>query len=114
MNARPQNVKNVQKITKVTNLLSMAARARRIVSGAFAVTEAAKGGKARLLLIAEDVEPSSKDTYEQLSSTYHIPAVHFLTKDVLGACLGKSSRAAAALLDDGFAKRLEALVSERG
>ena len=42
------------KKTKVTNLLSMAARARRIASGAFAVEEAAKKGKAKFLLIAED------------------------------------------------------------
>ena len=75
---------------KVTNLLSMAARARRIASGAFAVEEAAKRGQARFLLIAEDAEPSSKEKYEQLSNQYDIPAAAFLTKDTLGACLGRA------------------------
>ena len=103
-----------RKKTKVTNLLSMAARARRIVSGAFAVEEAAKNGTARFLLIAEDVETSSKELYEKLSIQYKIPAETFLTKDELGACLGKGTRAAAALLDEGFSKRLQALLDERG
>ncbi|MDY6268687.1 MAG: ribosomal L7Ae/L30e/S12e/Gadd45 family protein [Selenomonadaceae bacterium] len=95
---------------KVTNLLSMAARARRIASGAFAVEEAAKKGKAKYLLIAEDAETASKKKYETLSDTYGIPAGCFLTREELGACLGKEYRAAAALLDDGFAKKLEALM----
>lgn len=98
------------KQTKVTNLLSMAARARRVVSGAFAVEEAAKKGQARFLLLAEDIEPSSKEKYEQLSKKYNIPAAAFLTKETLGACIGKDVRAAAALLDDGFAKKLQALL----
>lgn len=99
---------------KVTNLLSMAARARRIASGAFAVEEAVKHGQARFLLIAEDAEPSSQAKYEQLSNQYDIPAAAFLTKATLGACLGKADRAAAALLDDGFAKKLAVLLEERG
>ena len=98
------------KKTKVTNLLSMAARARRIASGAFAVEEAAKKGKAKFLLIAEDCEPASQKKYETLSDTYGIPAGRFLTREELGACLGKEYRAAAVLLDDGFAKKLQALL----
>ena len=98
------------KKTKVTNRLSMAARARRIASGAFAVEEAAKKGKAKFLLIAEDCEPASQKKYETLSDTYGIPAGRFLTREELGACLGKEYRAAAVLLDDGFAKKLQALL----
>ena len=108
------NAQTPREITekKVTNLLSMAARARRIASGAFAVEEAVKNGQARFLLLAEDVEPSTKEKYEQLSNQYNIPAAAFLTKDTLGACLGKGVRAAAALLDEGFAKRLQALLGD--
>ena len=105
-----QHAQNVKKTAKVTNLLSMAARARRIVSGAFAVEEAAKKGQAVLLLIAEDTEPASQKKYEELARKYQIPHMRFLTKETLGACLGKPERAAAALLDAGFAKRLQALL----
>ena len=34
--------------------------------------------------------------------------------DALGACLGKEYRAVAALLDAGFAKRLQELLKEQG
>ena len=59
--------------TRITNLLSMAQRAGRIVSGAFATEKAVKERKARLLLIATDASEETKQNYQILADRYAIP-----------------------------------------
>ena len=95
---------------KITNLLSMAQRARRLASGAFAVEQAMKEGQAAFLLIAADAEEESKRKYKKLVAEFAIPYAEGLTREALGACIGKEYRAAAALLDKGFAKKLQSLI----
>ena len=45
---------------RITNLLSMAQRARRIVSGAFAVEQALKSREAVLVLVTADASDETK------------------------------------------------------
>lgn len=99
---------------RIVNLLSMAQRAGRVASGAFAVEEAVKKGKADFLMIAADAQQETKRKFEELADRYDVPVAHLLTRDALGACLGKEYRAVAALLDTGFAKRLQELLKEQG
>ena len=98
---------------RVRNLLGMAQKARRIVSGNFAVEQAVKQGNAKLMLLAEDTEKNSKEAYEGLAEQYQVPCRSILTKASLGACMGKEYRAAAVLLDDGFSKSLRRLLGEQ-
>ncbi len=97
---------------KIQNILSMAQRARLVASGGLAVEQAAKSGQARLMLIAEDAEHSSRAKYLEMADRYGIPCQTALSREKLGACLGKEYRAAAALLDDGFSKSLMRLFEE--
>ena len=48
---------------RITNLLSMAQRARRIVSGAFAAEQALKSREAVLVLVAADASDETKKDY---------------------------------------------------
>lgn len=97
---------------RIQNLLGMAQRARKVVSGAFAVEQAVKDGTAKLLLIAEDAEENSVKAYREFAKKSHIPCFTALRKDSMGACMGKEYRAVAALLDDGFSKSLRKLLEE--
>ena len=97
---------------RITNLLSMAQRARRIVSGSFAVEQAMKKKQAVYLLIATDAADESKNTYKKLADKYKVPYAEGLDRERLGTCLGKEYRAAAALTDAGFAEKLRHLMEE--
>ena len=97
---------------RITNLLSMAQRAGRIVSGAFAVEQAVKKKQAVLVLLAGDAAEESKKNFIALTDKFAIPYVYCLDRETLGACLGKEFRAVAALVDDGFAKKLRQLMEE--
>ena len=95
---------------RIRNLLGMAQRARKVVSGAFAVEQAVKDGTAKLLLLASDAEEKSVKAYKEMAEKYCIPWVTVLRKDSMGACMGKEYRAVAALLDDGFSNSLRKLL----
>ena len=99
---------------QIASLLGLAQRARRMVSGAFPVEEAVKKGKACFLLIAEDAEPHTKKKYQELAEKSQIPFAFALSREALGACLGKEYRAVCALLDAGFAKKLRQLCGGAG
>ena len=97
---------------RIINLLSMAQKAGRIVSGAFAVEQAVKKKQAVLVLLAEDAAEESKKNFTTLADKFAIPYAYCLDRETLGRCLGKDFRAVAALLDDGFAKKLRQLMEE--
>jgi len=94
----------------ITNLLSMAQRARRIVSGAFAVEKAMQEHQAVFMILAKDASEESKQKYLATANKYKVPYAECLDRDTLGACLGKECRAVAALLDEGFATKLKKLL----
>ncbi len=97
---------------RITNLLSMAQRARRIVSGSFAVQQAVQKKQAVLLLLAADAAEETKKSCQALAERYSIPYTECLDRVRLGECLGKEYRAVAALTDAGFARKLQQLLEE--
>ncbi len=92
---------------KAVDLLSMAQRAGKVASGAFAATQAMDAGRAALLLVAEDASETTKRDMAVRAGKCRVPMVVCLTKEDLGRCLGRGDRAVAVLLDKGFSKALE-------
>ena len=91
---------------KIEGLLGMAQRAGKTASGEFAIQKAIAAGKVKALIVAEDASERFKETMMKEAAAKGIPVYTRLTKDALGRCLGKEYRAAAAILDDGFAGAL--------
>ena len=91
---------------KIEGLLGMAQRAGKTASGEFAIQKAITSGNVEALIIAEDASERFKETLTTEAAAKGIPVYTRLTKDALGRCLGKEYRAAAAILDEGFAKAL--------
>ena len=89
---------------KIEGLLGMAQRAGKTASGEFAIRKAIAAGNVKALIVAEDASDRFKEMMMKEAAAKGIPVYTRLTKDALGRCLGKEYRAAAALLDEGFAK----------
>ena len=90
----------------IKNILGLAQRAKLLVSGTFKVEEALKSGRVKLLIITTDSSEASIQEYEKISAEKKLPLLKILTKESLGHCLGKDFRAVAAVLDDGFTKKI--------
>lgn len=103
---------NAQTENRVENLLSMAARARRIVSGAFVAEETLEKGRGTYLLLAADASEETKRKFTNMAERRNVPYVKLLRAERLGRCLGKEYRAVAVLIDRGFAERLDAYLHE--
>lgn len=94
---------------KLKNLLGLAQRARLLVSGNFAVEEAFKAGQVQAIILTTDASTKTAERFEKISAEKSLPLFRALTKETLGQCLGKDSRAVAAVLDAGFAKAVAQL-----
>ena len=96
---------------KIKNLLGLAQRARRLVSGNFQVLESLKNDEVKMLILTKDASDRTVKDFQKISAEKNIPLVQILTKESLGQCLGKDFRAVAAVLDEGFTKSIEKLLS---
>lgn len=95
---------------KFLSLLGMAQRANQLVSGELAVEKFVQSGKAKLLLLAGDVSDGTRKKYTDMANHYQVNLISVLSKQTLGACIGKGTRAAVALNNDGFIKSLLKLI----
>ncbi len=91
---------------KVLSMLGLAARSRNVVSGGFATEQAVKGGKASLVIIAEDASGNTRKKYSNMCDFYEVPYAFHGTKAVLGHSMGKEERSVLAVTDEGFANSI--------
>ncbi|BCS53442.1 DUF448 domain-containing protein [Geobacter sp. SVR] len=91
----------------ILGYLGLANRAGKIVSGGSLVSDAIRSRtKPGLVLVARDVSEAIGEKIEQLAGVHGIPCARVLTKDDLGAILGKAPRSAVAVKDGGFVARI--------
>ena len=94
-------------MNKFLQLLSLCVKAGKAVSGEFLVEEAIKNKGAKLVIIAEDASDNTKKHFTDMCTYRDIPVIIKATKAELGKYTGKEFRANAAILDEGFAKKLK-------
>ncbi len=95
----------------VAGALGLAQKAGRLASGDLAVRENLKKGKAVLLLVAEDTSDNTRKELLHLAEKAGVPVVTALTRERLGAAMGKAPRASVAILDEGFAGLIRSKLS---
>ncbi|TGB04764.1 YlxQ family RNA-binding protein [Halobacillus salinus] len=94
------------------NLLGLAVRAGKCTLGEEAIVRDIQRKKAKIVLIAEDTGKQTKKKLTDKCSFYHIPCYTVDERDKLSQAIGKEGRVAIAVLDQGFAKKLQSLLDE--
>ncbi len=92
---------------KALNMLGLAARARKLVSGEFSTEKAIKGGKAVIVVVAQDASDNTKKQFQDMCSYREVPYYEYGTKESLGHCIGKEFRSSIAVTDEELAKSVE-------
>ncbi len=95
---------------KALSLLGLAARARKIISGEEQVVKGIQQGNVFYVIIAEDASDNSRKKITDKCSFYDIPFNEIFDRDKLGHSIGKESRIAVGITDQGFSKQLEKLL----
>ena len=91
---------------KILSLLGLAAKAGKVQSGEFAAEKAIKSANAYLVIVASDASDNTRKHFRDMCSYRDIPFYIYGTKNELGRCIGKESRASIALTDEGIVKGL--------
>ena len=90
-------------------MAGFAARAGKVVAGEQGVCLSAVSGKAKLVLLASDTSAHTTETVLR-SCAGHVPVWRVADEDPGYHC-GKSGRKVLAILDKGFAQRIEAAIA---
>ncbi|WP_082234158.1 YlxQ family RNA-binding protein [Halobacillus massiliensis] len=94
------------------NLLGIANRAGKLTLGEEQIVKDIQRNKAKLVLMASDTGNQTKKKLTDKCSFYDIPCYVVDDRDVFSQAIGKSGRVAIAVLDQGFANKLQSLLDE--
>jgi predicted RNA-binding protein YlxR (DUF448 family)/ribosomal protein L7Ae-like RNA K-turn-binding protein len=92
---------------RIIAYLSLANKAGKVISGSDQIFDAFRKGTPRLLFLAEDISAESADKFIATAGRSHVEVYYLLTKESLGAALGKEMRSAAVIVESGFVAALQ-------
>lgn len=96
--------------TSYLQFLGLAVRARKVVIGEQQITKEIQSKKARLVLLAADIGEQTRKKITDKCKFYDIPYVFVDDRETLSQAIGSSGRVAVAIMDKGFASKLEKLL----
>ena len=97
---------------KVYSLLSLCKKAGKLACGEFQAEQAVKGGKAYLILYSSDAGEMTKKKFRNAAVFRGVCCLEAGDKADYGRAVGKEEISVLAVLDQGFAEKLQKLVQE--
>ncbi len=97
---------------KVLSLLGLAMKAGKVASGETAAENAVKGGKAYLVIVANDASDNTRKHFSDMCVFRDIPFIQYSDNENLGRAIGKDLRSNLAVTDRGFADAIIKQVGE--
>jgi ribosomal protein L7Ae-like RNA K-turn-binding protein len=93
------------------DLLGLAARARAVTFGTDATRAAVRDGEARCVILAADVSPTQAQKLVPLVQARGVPCFRCLTREEIGAAVGRASVSAVGFTQESFARRAAELAA---
>lgn len=91
-------------------MIGLAYRARKISLGEEAIVNDIRQNRAKLILLASDIGPQTKKKLTDKCKSYNVPYEIVDDREILSQAIGKSQRVAVAILDAGFATKIQSLL----
>lgn len=92
------------------SLLGLANRAGKCISGEELVVKAVQRQNAKLVILSMDASPNTKKKITDKCSFYKVNVKWVDDRYSLGSAIGKDQRVVVAVTDQGFTKKLTALL----
>lgn len=90
------------------NILGLSFRAGKCTTGEDAIIRDIRNQKAKLILLASDIGKQTKKKITDKCNYYKVPyLIVNEDREILSQKIGKSQRVAIAILDTGFAKKIQ-------
>lgn len=98
-------------MNKILQLLGLAMRAGKVISGEELVIQEIRSGRAQLVFLSTDAARNVEKKVTDKCSYYNVPLYRYGTRRELGAAIGKEERVVIAILDKGFTRSFQKLLS---
>lgn len=95
---------------KILNMVGLATRAQKVSVGEDQIIKDIKQGRAKLLLLANDIGYQTHKKITDKCQSYRVPYRTVVHRDHLSHAIGKSGRVAVAITDEGFANKISSLL----
>lgn len=95
---------------KYLNILGLAYRAQKLSTGEHSVLNDIQNRQAKLILLASDIGKQTEKKITDKCHSFQIPYHVVDDRHTIGHAIGKQSRVVIAILDKGFAKKIESLL----
>ena len=93
-------------LERIIAYLALANKAGKVISGSDQIIDAFRKGTPKLLFLAEDISGESAGKFVAAAGRSNIEVFYLLTKESLGAVLGKEMRSAVVIVESGFVAAL--------
>ncbi len=97
---------------RILSLLSIAARGGNVKSGEYQTEESVKKGRSRLVIVAGDASGNTRKKFGNMTEYYGVPFRLYSTAEELGHATGREARSSLSITEDGFARKLMALLDD--
>lgn len=95
---------------KVYSFMGLAMKAGKLISGEEGCEKTIRGGKAALVVVAEDASENTAKKFNNACTYRKVPYFRFGQKQAMGKLLGKDVRSVITVTDTGFAQKLAELI----
>ncbi|GAA0445156.1 L7Ae/L30e/S12e/Gadd45 family ribosomal protein [Lentibacillus halophilus] len=92
------------------SIIGLAYRAGKCSLGEDIIVNDIRKNRAKLVLLADDIGTRTRKKLINKCETYDVPFVFVEDRETLSNAIGKTQRVAAAILDDGFATKIQSLL----
>jgi ribosomal protein L7Ae-like RNA K-turn-binding protein len=92
------------------NIIGLAYRAGKCAVGEDLIVKSIQNNKAKLVLLASDTGPQTKKKITDKCKFYKVPYRFTDNRETLSQAIGKTHIVAVAILDEGFAEKLNTLL----
>ena len=95
---------------KYLNIIGLATRANKVTVGEDQILRDIQKGRAKLLLLANNIGPNSLKKLTDKSKFYQVPYRIVADRDELSHAIGQVGRVAIVITDKGFADKISSLL----
>lgn len=92
---------------KTLQLLGLAMRAGQVISGEESVLREVRAKAVYLVILANDVAPTTEKKLTDKCRSYQIPLLKYGTRVQLGQSIGKGERVVIAIREPGFTRAIQ-------
>lgn len=99
-------------INKIYSMFGLCMKAGKLAYGSDMCEEKISHSLANLVIVSEDSSNNTKEKFEKICEKYNVTYIVFGNVELISHSIGKNNKTVIAILDKGFAERIEEMVNE--